>query len=59
MQRTWNAKPKIIPVMIGETGTILKSLRQHLSNILGKHEIKGLHKTAILVTAQILQEVLM
>ena len=36
-----------------------KSLRQHLSNIPGKHEIKELQKTAILGTTHILQKVLM
>jgi len=40
----WNVKAKVIPVIIGATGTILKSLRQYLSNILGKHEIKEIKK---------------
>jgi hypothetical protein len=53
----WNGKAKVIPVIIGATGTISKSLRQHLSNILGKHEIEE-QKTAILGTAHILQKVL-
>jgi len=35
-------KAKVIPVLIGATGTIPKSLRQHLSNISGEQEIKGL-----------------
>jgi hypothetical protein len=42
---------KVIPLIIGATGTISKSLRQYLSNIQGKHEIKELLKTAILGTA--------
>ena len=49
----------IISLIIGETGTISESLRQYLSNIPGKHEIKELQKTAILVTAHILGKVLM
>jgi len=36
-----------------------KSLRQYLSNILGKHEIKELLITAILGTAYILRTVIM
>ena len=36
----WNVKAKAIPVIIGATGTVAKSLRQYLSNIPGKHEIK-------------------
>jgi len=44
IQRMWNVKAKVIPVIIGATGTISKSLRQYLSNIPGKHEIKELQK---------------
>jgi len=49
----------VIPVMRGATGTISVSLRQYLRNIPGKYKFKELHKTAILVTAHILQKVLM
>ena len=59
IQRMWNVKANVIPVIIGATGTISKSLRQYLSNIPGKHEIKELQKTAILGTAHILRKVLM
>jgi len=44
VQCMWNVKAKVIPVITGVTGTILKSLRQYLSNIPGKHEIKELQK---------------
>jgi hypothetical protein len=44
-------KAKVIPVIIGATGAISKSLRQFLSNIPGKHEIKELQNTAIFCTA--------
>jgi len=40
IQRMWNVKTKVIPVIIGTTGTISKSFRKYLSNIPGKHEIK-------------------
>jgi len=43
---------KVIPVIIGATGTISKSFRKYASNILGKHEVKELQKTAIFGTAQ-------
>jgi hypothetical protein len=52
-------KTKVIPVIIGVTGTVAKSLRQYLDNTLGKHEIKEIQKTAILFTAHKLLEVLM
>ena len=45
--------------MIGATGTISKSFRKYVCNIPGKHEVKELQNTAILVTAHILREVLM
>jgi len=51
-----NVEAKVIPVIIiiGANGTIPKSLRQYLSNILGKHEIKEL-----LGTAHIIRKLLM
>ena len=56
-----NMNVNLIPVIIRATGTISKSLRQYLNNILGKPEIKELPKTAILCTAHThtLREVLM
>ena len=44
IQRMWNLKAKVIPVLIGATGTISVSLGQYLSNIPGKHEIKETQK---------------
>ena len=52
-------KTKVISVIIGATGTISKSFRKYVSNIPGKHEVKGLQKTAILGTAHIIRKVLM
>ena len=49
MQRMWNVKTKVIPVIIGATGTISKSFRKYVSNIPGNHEVKELQKTAILL----------
>jgi hypothetical protein len=59
IQRMWNVKTYVIPVIIGATGTISDLFRNYLSNIPGKHEIKELQKTAILGTAHILRRVLM
>jgi hypothetical protein len=52
-------KAKVILEIRGATGTITKSLRQYVSNIPGKYEIKELQTTAIQVTAHILRKVLM
>jgi hypothetical protein len=40
IQGMWNVKAKVIPVIIGATGTISKSLKQYPSNIPRKQEIK-------------------
>ena len=58
IQRMWNVKAKVIPVIIGGTGTISKSFRKYVRNIPGNHEVKELQKTAILGTAHILGKVL-
>jgi hypothetical protein len=42
----WYVETEVIPVITGETLTISKSFRKYLSNILGKHDIKELVKTA-------------
>ena len=52
IQRMWNVKTKVIPVIIGTTGTISKSFRKYVSNIPGKHNVKELQKTAILGKVQ-------
>jgi hypothetical protein len=54
IQRMWNVKAKVIPVITGATGTISKSLRKHMSNITGNHDVRELEETAILGTAHIL-----
>ena len=59
IQRMWNVKTKVIPVIIGATGTISKSLRKYVSNIPGKYEVKEPQKTAILGTSHVLRKVLM
>jgi hypothetical protein len=59
IQRMWNVKTNVIPVVIGATATISKSFRKYLSNVPGIHEVKELQKTAILGTAHILRKVLM
>jgi len=44
IQRMWNVKANVIPVIIVANGTITNSLRQYLSNITGKQEIKEIQK---------------
>jgi len=44
IQCMWTVIAKVILVIILATGTISKSLRQYLSNVPGKNEIKELQK---------------
>ena len=59
IQCMWDVKTKMIPVIIGATGTISKSFRKYVSNIPRKLEVKELQKTTILGTAHILRKVLL
>jgi hypothetical protein len=42
IHRMRNVKTKVIPLVIGATGTISKSFRKYVNNIPGKHEVKEL-----------------
>ena len=42
IQRMWNVKTKVIPVIIGATGTISKAFRKYVRNIPGHHEVREL-----------------
>jgi hypothetical protein len=58
IQRMWYLKCMIIPVIIGATGIVTKSLRKNLEAIPGKHSIDSLQQTALLGTSHIIQKVL-
>ena len=44
IQRMWNVKTKVIPVIIGATGTISKSFRKYVSNIPGTTKSRNYRK---------------
>jgi len=54
----WNLKCTIIPVIIGATGIVTRSLRKNLEPVPGKYSIDSLQKTAILGTSHIIWKVL-
>ena len=54
----WNLKCTIIPVIIGVTGIVTRSLQKNLEAVPGKHSIDSLQKTAILGTSHIIRKVL-
>jgi hypothetical protein len=58
IQRIWNLKCTIVPVIIGATGIVTRSLKKNLEAIPGKHLIDSLQKTAILGTSHIIRKVL-
>jgi hypothetical protein len=58
IQRMWNVKTKVIPVINVVTEIISRSFRKYVSDIPGNDDIKELQKTAILGTAHILRKVL-
>ena len=58
IQRMWNLKCMIIPIVIGATGIVTRSLRKNLEAVPGKHSIDSLQKTAILGISHIIRKVL-
>ena len=56
IKRMWNLKCKIIPVQIGATGIVTRSLRKNLQTITGKHSIDSPQKTAILGTSHVIRK---
>ena len=58
IQRMWNLKCTIMPVITGATGIVTRSLRKNLEAVPRKHSIDSLQKTAILGTSHIIRKVL-
>ena len=58
IQRTWNLKCTIVPVIIVATGIVRRWLRKNLEAVRGKHSIDSQQKTAILGTSHIIRKVL-
>ena len=56
IKQMWNLKGTIVPVIIGATGIVTRSLRKYLETVPGKHSIDSLQKTAILGTSHIIRK---
>ena len=52
-----NLKCTIIPVIIGATGMVTRSLRKNLEAILGKHSMDSVQRAVILGTSHIIRKV--
>jgi hypothetical protein len=59
IQRMWDMKCVIIPVIIGATGRVTKGLKTNLEAIPATHSIDSLQKTAVLGTSHIIRKVLL
>ena len=58
IQRMWNMKTEVIPIVIGALGTIKKGMENNIRNVSEAVNIKSLQKTCLLWTARILRKVL-
>jgi len=58
IQRMWNLKYTIVPVIIGTTGIVTRCSKKNSETIPGKHSIDSLQKTAIFGTSHIIRKVL-
>jgi len=58
IQQMWNMKCTTVPVIIGATGIVTRSLRKNFETVPGKYSIDSLQKTAILGTSHIIRKVL-
>jgi len=58
IQRMWNLKCTITPLIIGATGVVMRSLRKNLEAVPGTHSIDSLQKTAILGISHMMRKVL-
>jgi hypothetical protein len=58
IQRMWNLKCFVMPVIIGATRIVTRGLKKYLETIPGEHSIDSLQKTAVLGTSHIIRKVL-
>jgi len=58
IKQIWKLKCTIVPVIIGATGIVTRSLKKNLETIPGKHSIDSLQNTAIIGTSHIIRKVL-
>ena len=54
----WNLKCTIVPVIIGATGIVTRSLKKNSETVPGNHSTDSLQKTAVLGTSHIIRKVL-
>ena len=58
IQRLWNIKCMVTPVVIGAIGIVTRVLKKNLEAVPGTHSIDSLQKAAVLGTSNIIRKVL-
>ena len=58
LQKLWNLKTSIVPIVIGALGTIPKSLEKHLNELNAKVNISQMQTIGLLKSARITMKVL-
>jgi hypothetical protein len=58
IQRMWNMKCFVIPVIIGATGTVTRGLKKYLETIPEKHSVDSLQKKSCIGKSHIIRKVL-
>jgi len=58
LQRMWNLKCTIVPVISRASRIVTRSLRENFEAVSGNHSIDSLQQTAILGTSHIIRKVL-
>ena len=58
LQKLWNLKTSILPIVIGALGTTPKSLEKHLNELNDEVSISQMRTTVLLNSARIIRKVL-
>ena len=58
MKKLWNMKVEIIPIVIGDFGTVTIGLLKGLEDLEIGRRVETIHSTKLLSTARILRKVL-
>ena len=58
LQKLWNLKTSLVPIVIGALGTIPKSLEKHLNELNAKVNISQMQTIGLLKSARITMKVL-
>jgi len=58
IQRMWHLKCTIVPVIIGDSGIVTRSLRKSLEAVPGRHSIDSLQNAAVRGTSHMIRKVM-